>query len=171
MPRNEDETYLIYDMRICKEWGCHNTGNSNPPLNLVLPGSGSQDQRSTPKVGGRGRSPPLPIYKTRRIKNICKHCILFTPSHNHEKVETFRVNSEKCYGAQIITCVTDLNQISSLCMDKTATGQTGFTQLLPYNFYNNLYNHFIPISKNKYHTYLPLSCRYVTGSKLISINR
>ena len=52
---------------------------------------------------------------------------------------------KKNCGRQIITLVTDLNKISYLRTQDPSAGQSGFTQLIPYSFYNNFYNYLINI--------------------------
>ena len=76
-------------------------------------------------MGGWCRSPPLLINNTRDGKK-SKTSILNTPSRGRKNMETFRVNSEKKCGNQIITLGVDLIQVYSKCTQDPSMRQAGF---------------------------------------------
>ena len=66
-PCNEMETALLQDVRLGKEWGLHNTIQSNPPLHPGILGVGAQDQFSTSAIKLMCQCP------THLIKNMQKN--------------------------------------------------------------------------------------------------
>ena len=121
-PRDKVETSILLDVRLRKEYGYNNTGQSNAPLQPLLQGVIAQDQCSWPFVGGRWQSPSLPLDKIQKRKNIVEN-LIYLLQVAHAKIWWLsKLMMETSCGTQIIILATDLIQISYLRTNKTALG-------------------------------------------------
>ena len=89
-------------------------------------------------MGVLGRLTPLLLNKSGENLNQVKTFILFPPKLRNKNNGDQSVISEKKYGSRFTSIVTYYITISSTSTRVTSLLQEGFTQLLPFNLYNNL---------------------------------